>query len=222
MWVEVKKQEGMKKVREGLYIGNFFDMCMVLGDDSRLQVKITHVLSLLTTNFLHTSFDGKRQLGSSRSRNHSEGDLVRNSRSESGVSGPEIETGDCSVEITGRSSQITRMKVPFIDDPTENLLDRLEACLDFIDKARERGTILVHCMAGVSRSAAVIVAYLMKTERLSVKDALSSLRKASSKVCPNKGFMEQLQMFEEMGYKIDPMHPVYKSFKASRTCLEGH
>lgn len=218
MWIEVKKQEGMKKVREGLYIGNFFDMCMVLGDDSKVPVKFSHVLSLLSTNFLQTSFDGRKQFGSSLSRKtHSESDLVRNSSSETGVSGPGIETGYCSVETTGRRSQITRMKVLLNDDPTENLLDRLEACLEFIDKAREQGTILVHCMAGVSRSAAVIVAYLMKIESLSVKDALSSLREVSSKVCPNKGFMEQLQMFEEMGYKIDPMHPVYKSFKASRT-----
>lgn len=214
----MKKQEGMKKVREGLYIGNFFDMCTVLADDSKVPVKFTHVLSLLSANFLQTSFDGRKQFGSSLSKKtRSEGDLVRISSSESGVSGPGIETGYCSVETTGRRSQITRMKVLLNDDPTENLLDRLEACLEFIDKARERGTILVHCMAGVSRSASVIVAYLMKIENLSVKDALSSLREASSKVCPNKGFMEQLQMFEEMGCRIDAMHPVYKSFKASRT-----
>lgn len=214
----MKKQEGMKKVREGLYIGNFFDMCTVLADDSKVPVKFTHVLSLLSANFLQTSFDGRKQFGSSLSKKtRSEGDLVRISSSESGVSGPGIETGYCSVETTGRRSQITRMKVLLNDDPTENLLDRLEACLEFIDKAREQGTILVHCMAGVSRSASVIVAYLMKIENLSVKDALSSLREASSKVCPNKGFMEQLQMFEEMGCRIDPMHPVYKSFKASRT-----
>jgi len=208
----------MKKVREGLYIGNFFDMCTVLADDSKVPVKFTHVLSLLSENFLQTSFDGRKQFGSSLSKKtRSEGDLARISSSESGVSGPGIETGYCSVETTGRRSQITRMKVLLNDDPTENLLDRLEACLEFIDKAREQGTILVHCMAGVSRSASVIVAYLMKIESLSVKDALSSLREASSKVCPNKGFMEQLQMFEEMGCRIDPMHPVYKSFKASRT-----
>lgn len=214
----MKKQEGMKKVREGLYIGNFFDMCTVLSDDSKVPVKFTHVLSLLSANFLQTSFDGRKQFGSSLSKKtRSEGDLVRISSSESGVSGPGMETGYCSVETTGRRSQITRMKVLLNDDPTENLLDRLEACLEFIDKARERGTILVHCMAGVSRSASVIVAYLMKIESLSVKDALSSLREVSSKVCPNKGFMEQLQMFEEMGCRIDPMHPVYKSFKASRT-----
>lgn len=214
----MKKQEGMKKVREGLYIGNFFDMCTVLADDSKVPVKFTHVLSLLSANFLQTSFDGRKQFGSSLSKKtRSEGDLARISSSENGVSGPGIETGYCSVETTGRRSQITRMKVLLNDDPTENLLDRLEACLEFIDKAREQGTILVHCMAGVSRSASVIVAYLMKIESLSVKDALSSLREASSKVCPNKGFMEQLQMFEEMGCRIDPMHPVYKSFKASRT-----
>lgn len=59
------------------------------------------------------------------------------------------------------------MAVPLKDTENENLLDYLEVCIDFIDRSRKEGSVLVHCFAGVSRSASVITAYLMKSENLS-------------------------------------------------------
>ena len=38
------------------------------------------------------------------------------------------------------------------------------------------GGVLIHCAAGRSRSAAIAVAYIMRTERLSAKSALASVR----------------------------------------------
>uniref|UniRef100_A0A0D6R7I8 Tyrosine-protein phosphatase domain-containing protein n=1 Tax=Araucaria cunninghamii TaxID=56994 RepID=A0A0D6R7I8_ARACU len=208
----------MKKVREGLYIGNFFDMYMVLEDNQRVNGKITHILSLLPPGPLQISFERGEQSGLRGRKSLSEGNLAGRIGGDNSFASPEIRTGDCSVEMVGRSSQIMRMKVSLNDHVTENLLNRLEACLDFIHGARQRGgTVLVHCMAGVSRSASVIVAYLMRTENLSFQDALSSLRKESPTASPNKGFIDQLVMFGQMGCKVDPTHPVCKSFKASRT-----
>lgn len=37
------------------------------------------------------------------------------------------------------------------DTESENLLDYLDVCLDFIDQSRKEGGVLVHCFAGVSR-----------------------------------------------------------------------
>jgi dual specificity phosphatase 12 len=34
---------------------------------------------------------------------------------------------------------------------SEDLLDYLDVCLDFIEKSRKEGAVLVHCFAGVSR-----------------------------------------------------------------------
>ncbi|WMV59194.1 hypothetical protein MTR67_052579 [Solanum verrucosum] len=60
--------------------------------------------------------------------------------------------------------------------------------------------------------AAIIAAYLMKTEQLSQEDAIESLRQSCEFVCPNDGFLDQLKMFEQMGFKVDHASSVYKRF----------
>jgi Dual specificity phosphatase, catalytic domain len=57
---------------------------------------------------------------------------------------------------------------------------------------------LVHCGAGMSRSAAFVIAYLMKREpELGVYDAWAIAKEARSFVCPNGGFQQQLEEFHE-------------------------
>ena len=54
------------------------------------------------------------------------------------------------------------------DDPGARIYDKFEDCNKFISNAiSNRGKVLVHCYAGVSRSAAITIAYIMKTRRLS-------------------------------------------------------
>ncbi|XP_028119853.1 dual specificity protein phosphatase 12-like isoform X2 [Camellia sinensis] len=114
------------------------------------------------------------------------------------------------LEYAGNDLKLVRMAVPPRDTENENLLDYLDVCLDFIDKSRKEGSVLVHCFAGVSRSAAIITAYLMRTKQLSQEDALEFLQKSCEFVCANDGFLEQLKMFEEMGFKVDHTSPIYK------------
>lgn len=52
----------------------------------------------------------------------------------------------------------------------------------------------------------------MRTEQLSQEDALECLQKSCEFVCPNDGFLEQLKMFEEMGFKVNRASPIYKRF----------
>lgn len=58
--------------------------------------------------------------------------------------------------------------------------------------------VIVHCHAGISRSASVVIAYIMKYRMKSFKEALDIVRGARSIVEPNIGFTATLIDFEEI------------------------
>ena len=89
-------------------------------------------------------------------------------------------------------------KVFYIEDYSgQNIIQYFGECLNFI-KGEEN--VLVHCMAGASRSATIVIAYLMWTKKMKFDDALEFAKNKRSIVYPNRGFREQLKMFEKMLY----------------------
>lgn len=61
--------------------------------------------------------------------------------------------------------------------------------------------LFVHCEVGVSRSATLVVALLMKTEGLSFFEAVCRVRSKRIQVLPNIGFASQLQRLE---HELEP------------------
>ncbi|CAL5351751.1 unnamed protein product [Camellia sinensis] len=200
-------------VREHLYIGNISDAAEVLQNGSE---EITHILSILSSASISFFLEWRSGLSIPTEEickvyaGDSELEDVSGDSSKSSLSPEKLLY---SLEYAGNDLKLVRMAVPLRDTENENLLDYLDVCLNFIDKSRKEGSVLVHCFAGVSRSAAIITAYLMRTEQLSQEDALESLQKSCEFVCPNDGFLEQLKMFEEMGFKVDHACPIYKRFR---------
>ncbi|XP_020286560.1 dual specificity protein phosphatase 15 [Pseudomyrmex gracilis] len=83
------------------------------------------------------------------------------------------------------------------DSPDQNLSQYFSLCNDFIHAARLRGgNVLIHCLAGMSRSVTVAVAYIMSITNLSWKEALKVVRVGRSIANPNVGFQQQLKDFE--------------------------
>lgn len=64
--------------------------------------------------------------------------------------------------------------------------------------------VLVHCRAGVSRSASVVIAYLIAYHGYSLHDAFFLVRSHRSIVTPNIGFMEKLGEYEEAKRGTEP------------------
>ncbi|GFH21316.1 uncharacterized protein HaLaN_18592, partial [Haematococcus lacustris] len=62
-----------------------------------------------------------------------------------------------------------------------------------------RGGVLVHCVAGISRSATLVIAWLMYHHSLSYDEAFRRLHAVRPWVMPNPGFRAQLQLFEQQG-----------------------
>ncbi|KAK7114172.1 dual specificity protein phosphatase 22-B-like [Littorina saxatilis] len=83
------------------------------------------------------------------------------------------------------------------DNPHQDLMQFFPQCIDFIHQARlSGGSVLVHCLAGVSRSVTVTAAYMMTATSLGWRDAINAIRGARNQANPNFGFQKQLQRYE--------------------------
>jgi protein-tyrosine phosphatase len=82
------------------------------------------------------------------------------------------------------------------------LLDNLTQKLDFdsvislIEDGMKHGAVLVNCVVGLSRSPAFVIAYLMKTQNMSLKEAYNEVRRARPKINPNSSFIRQLEEYQ--------------------------
>lgn len=64
-------------------------------------------------------------------------------------------------------------------------------------KSNAGGKILVHCRAGISRSATICIAYLIKTKRIRMEEAYDYVKSKRCLISPNFNFMAQLLAFED-------------------------
>jgi protein-tyrosine phosphatase len=80
-----------------------------------------------------------------------------------------------------------------VDVPTFPIHEFFDETFDYIDKAITNGKVLlVHCQGGVSRSATVVTAYLMRKYKWEVEKTLLFLQEKRPIVYPNYGFVCQL------------------------------
>jgi protein-tyrosine phosphatase len=85
------------------------------------------------------------------------------------------------------------------DGMHEDIAGTFSQLFDFATAATAsdaKAKLFVHCEVGVSRSATLAIALLMKTEGLSFFDALREVRSKRFQVLPNIGFASQLQRLE--------------------------
>ncbi|KAI7827072.1 dual specificity phosphatase, partial [Gamsiella multidivaricata] len=77
-----------------------------------------------------------------------------------------------------------------------NLQSEFPMAFAFIEDVKSMGgKVLVHCQLGVSRSASLVIAYVMKTLQLSLTDAYEYVKSHSSVISPNMSLMYQLAEF---------------------------
>uniref|UniRef100_W5NNP8 Zgc:153044 n=1 Tax=Lepisosteus oculatus TaxID=7918 RepID=W5NNP8_LEPOC len=96
---------------------------------------------------------------------------------------------------------VKHVRVPVTDSPLSPLGDFFDTVADTIQQVGEQhGRTLVHCNAGVSRSAALCLAYLMKHRSMTLREAHTWVRTRRPIVRPNRGFWKQLISYEHKLY----------------------
>uniref|UniRef100_A0A667WZM1 Dual specificity protein phosphatase n=1 Tax=Myripristis murdjan TaxID=586833 RepID=A0A667WZM1_9TELE len=87
---------------------------------------------------------------------------------------------------------ITYMGIEAHDSCEFDMSVNFQAAADFIHRALSGGgKVLVHCHVGVSRSATLVLAYLMLKQKLTLVEAICAV-KDNRGVIPNRGFLRQL------------------------------
>lgn len=89
-------------------------------------------------------------------------------------------------------------RIPASDSAQQNLKQYFEEAIEYIDDARQNGaSVLIHCHAGVSRSATITIAYILKHTKMGMSDAYKFVKGKRSIISPNFNFLGQLLEFEQ-------------------------
>nr|XP_057928293.1 dual specificity protein phosphatase 22-B-like [Doryrhamphus excisus]XP_057928294.1 dual specificity protein phosphatase 22-B-like [Doryrhamphus excisus] len=97
---------------------------------------------------------------------------------------------------------ITYLCISAADHKKQNLIQYFKDSIVFIHKSRAKGEgCLVHCVAGVSRSVTLVVAYIMTVTGRGWVESLAAVRAARPCAGPNLGFLRQLEEFENTELK---------------------
>ena len=91
---------------------------------------------------------------------------------------------------------ITNNKIIPIDDLySENIIKYFKESIDFIENSEK---IFIHCSCGVSRSATIVISYLMWKTHSDFNDVYLYIKKIRPEVDPNNGFRRQLGIFHKL------------------------
>ena len=133
------------------------------------NLRISHILNV--TRLIPNAFDGTHDLANM--------------------------TANQSVKDYFCANPIQYLKIKALDSDKESL--RFAEMIQFIDTAlnNEKSKVLIHCQMGVSRSATMLIAYLMHSQRWSLCDAYERVKQCRRRICPNYGFLTQLIDFEK-------------------------
>lgn len=93
--------------------------------------------------------------------------------------------------------------VYMLDTLDFELCSALQNALQILNSRSSSCISVVHCFAGVSRSASVIICYLMKRLDISYDRAYHIVKEKKSDISPNPNFERQLRLFEKQGKNFE-------------------
>ncbi|XP_021455541.1 tyrosine-protein phosphatase vhp-1-like [Oncorhynchus mykiss] len=114
------------------------------------------------------------------------------------------------------------LRIPIEDSLRDDLLPHIPEALRFIDGAMSSGgSVVVHCAAGISRSPALAVAYIMYNLGMDLDHAYRFVKERRPSISPNFNFLGQLQHFQgTLTQKTSNGNPTIQPIRSLDTCLQ--
>ena len=97
------------------------------------------------------------------------------------------------VKINNTDSNMKVYNYELSDDYNCNISLYFDEICDIINK---ENIVLVNCVAGISRSSTIVIAYIMKNYKLNLKNTFIGVKNERNRICPNKKFMNCLLDYE--------------------------
>lgn len=115
------------------------------------------------------------------------------------ISKYEMSTVEAIRDLSASLKRNIRYKKFYWHHNQDHLSKYFDKAFDFINESRNRKrAVLVSCQQGVSRSASLIIAYIMKTLHLNVAQAYAFVKLRNPHISPNLNLMNQLTEFEKI------------------------
>ena len=113
-----------------------------------------------------------------------------------------------------------RLVVKLGDTQDADVLAVLDLCHAFVDSALAQPSqrVLVHCAMGASRSATIVISWLMTRQGMSLRRALNHCKRRRHAVRPNNGFFQKLRKMDLRLHGTDSMP--FGQLEYTRWCLE--
>ena len=100
---------------------------------------------------------------------------------------------NCAKEVPKSPYCKDYLHLPLDDVYEEQLSPYFTIANEFIENQLQKGNkVLVHCHAGISRSATIVIMYLMVKYKLTLEKAYKYVKSRRSIVRPNSGFYAEL------------------------------
>ncbi|EMD33015.1 hypothetical protein CERSUDRAFT_126495 [Gelatoporia subvermispora B] len=127
--------------------------------------------------------------------------------------------GPLIIDDARTPTDVLAIEIP--DSTMVDLRPHLVGAVRFIDERRRHGqNVLVHCQHGISRSASIVLAYLIRALGVSYSTAITFLRSKRACVKPNAGFVAALQEWSrQRPVPTSPVRPVRPPLRRSTANL---
>ena len=101
---------------------------------------------------------------------------------------------NCAIEFESNYKDLKALELKLYDSIYQNLFPKFEYAYKII-KQYQKTNILIHCMAGVSRSASLVIFYIMKEKKWDYDKSFEYVQRIRDFISPNLSFIDQLKEY---------------------------